>query len=81
MMSRSTSATVTLSMIWSRPRTTMALTTLPPAPTVSADAGVEQPRRDIVGLLRFGLARRGAGQDHAIADALDRDVGVRAAPA
>jgi hypothetical protein len=35
--SRSTSATVTFNMIWSRARTMIALTTLLPAPTASAE--------------------------------------------
>ncbi len=37
----------------------------------------EQPRRDIEGLLRLVRARYRAGQDHAVADTLDRDVGIR----
>src|SRR6185369_13021764 len=32
---------------------------------------------DIGGLLRLDRARRGAGQNHAIADALDQDVRIR----
>ncbi len=40
-------------------------------------ADAEQPRRDIVGLLRLGLARRGAGENDAVADAFDRDIGIR----
>ncbi len=37
----------------------------------------EQPRRNIIGLLRFGLARRRAGKHDAVADALDLDIGIR----
>ena len=55
----------------------MALTILEPAPTVSRRSGADQPRSDVVGLLRFGLVRHGAGQDDAVADALDGDVGIR----
>ena len=39
--------------------------------------GLDQARRHIVSLLRLQLARHGAGQNHGIADALDRDVVVR----
>ena len=69
MTSRSTSATTTLSMIWSRPRTTMALTILPSRDILAA--GAEQAAGDILGLLRLLRARHAAGQDDAVADALD----------
>ena len=44
--------------------------------TVSARARADQPHRDVVGLLRLGLVRGGAGQDDAVADAFDGDVGI-----
>ena len=40
-------------------------------------AGADKSHGDIVSLLRFGLVRRGAGEDDAIADAFDGDVGIR----
>ena len=69
MTSRCTSATVTLSITWSRPRTVMPLTTL------LAIAG--EPRREVEGLLRLGGARHRAGQHDAVGHAFDADIGVR----
>ena len=37
----------------------------------------DEARGEIGGLLRFDRARRRAGQDHAVADAFDLDVGIR----
>ena len=73
MTSRCTSATVTLSITWSRPRTRDAVDDL------GAVAG--EPRGEIVGLLRFGRARDRAGQHDAVGEAFDGDVGSRAARA
>ena len=69
MMLRATSATVTFSITWSRPRTAIEIDDLVGA------AG--EARGQVVGLLRLDRACRRAGQHHAVADALDLDVGVR----
>ncbi len=69
MTSRRTSATVTLSMTWSRPRTVMPLTTLVPSPT-------SREARSKACCDSAALAAR-AGQHDAVADAFDADVGVR----
>ena len=66
---RATSATVTFSITWSRPRTAIELTTLSVA---AHEAG-----GDVGGLLRLDRACRGAGQYHAVADAIDQDVRIR----
>ena len=67
--SRCTSATVTLSMTWSRPCTVMPFTTLRPSST-SREAMSKAVCASI------GLATC-AGQHDALAQALDPDVGVR----
>ena len=69
MMSRCTSATVTFSITWSRPRMVRLLTTLS---AVADEAG-----GDIDGLLRFGGVRDAAGEHHAVADAVDAHIRVR----
>ena len=70
MTSRCTSATVTLSMTWSRPRTVMPLTTLLPSPT-SRGGDDRRPAATSVGLATD------AGQHDAVAEALDADVAIR----
>src|SRR3981189_2591655 len=69
MMLRATSATVTFSITWSRPRTVIELTTL------SAPPGT--PPGGSLGLLRLGGRRSRAGQHDAVAEAVDLDVGIR----
>ena len=69
MTSRCTSATVTLSITWSRPRTVMPLTTLSASPT--SRAAMSKACCASAGV------RDRAGQHDAVADAFDADVGVR----
>ena len=69
MTSRRTSATVTLSMTWSRPRTVMPLTTL----AAVADQPRRRDRRPAATPAALATAAR---QHHAVADAFDADVGV-----
>ena len=69
MMSRCTSATVTFSITWSRPRTAMELTTLSAPPTSRAAMSPAC-------CASIGLAAEPVSID-AVADAFDLDVGVR----
>src|SRR3954449_9355390 len=85
---RATSATVTFSMTWSRPRTAIELTTLSWPPTRRAalsparrasprGRAPHEPGGNVDALLRRGGGRRHAAEHHAVADALDLDVRIR----
>ncbi len=69
MIERATSATVTFSVTWSLPRTTIELTTLS-APPASRAA------RSPACCASIAVATR-AGQQHTVADAVDLDIGAR----